>query len=146
MIKADPSSEGLGLDSAFPPCVSNTIALDHLAWHRRRPCALRALAVVQGGFPGGEPPWLVVPVVRTCQSPMWTWLVNYLHSHLHLHQTDRGETPSRGMKSEPWHGCCVRVSSAYVPSHQARTKSVAIGETCGNSLCGPRSCFIDYVL
>ena len=30
------------------------------------------------------PPWLVVPVIRSCQSPIWIWLVNYLHLHLHL--------------------------------------------------------------
>ena len=32
---------------------------------------------------GGLPPWLVVPVLRSCQSPIWIWLVNYLHLHLH---------------------------------------------------------------
>ena len=36
-----------------------------------------------GGFPGGLPPWLVVPVIRSCQSPTWIWLVNHLHVHLH---------------------------------------------------------------
>ena len=24
---------------------------------------------------------LVVPVLRSCQSPIWIWLVNYLHLH-----------------------------------------------------------------
>ena len=28
------------------------------------------------------PPWLVVLVLRSCQSPTWIWLVNYLHLHL----------------------------------------------------------------
>ena len=35
------------------------------------------------------PPWLVVPVLRSCQSPTWIWLVNYLHLHLHLQLTDQ---------------------------------------------------------
>ena len=41
----------------------------------------------EGGFkvPGGLPPRLVVPVLRSCQSPIRIWLVNYLHLHLHLH-------------------------------------------------------------
>ena len=25
----------------------------------------------------------VVPVLRSCQIPIWIWLVNYLHLHLH---------------------------------------------------------------
>ena len=33
-----------------------------------------------------RPPWLVVPVLRSCQSPKWIWLVNYLHLHLHGRQ------------------------------------------------------------
>ena len=40
-----------------------------------------------GGFPGGLPPWLVVPVLRSCQSPTWVWLVNYLHLNLHVRIT-----------------------------------------------------------
>ena len=28
---------------------------------------------------------LVVPVLRSCQSPIRIWLVNYLHLRLHLH-------------------------------------------------------------
>ena len=31
------------------------------------------------GFPGGLLPRLVVPVLQSCQSRIWTWLVNYLH-------------------------------------------------------------------
>ena len=27
----------------------------------------------------------MVPVIRSCQSHIWIWLVNYLHLHLHLH-------------------------------------------------------------
>ena len=34
---------------------------------------------------GGLPPWLVVPVLRSCQSPTWIWLVNYLH-YITLHE------------------------------------------------------------
>ena len=30
-------------------------------------------------------PLLVVPVLRSCQSPIWIWPVNYLHLQLHLH-------------------------------------------------------------
>ena len=40
----------------------------------------------EGGFQVVYPPWLVVPVLRSCQSPIWIWLVNYLHLHLHLHE------------------------------------------------------------
>ena len=47
----------------------------------------RCYTVVGGGFPGGLPPWLVVPVLRSCQSPIWIWLVNYMNLHLHLHCT-----------------------------------------------------------
>ena len=39
---------------------------------------------------GGVPPWLVVPFLRSCQSPIWTWLVHYLHLHLHLRQNEQG--------------------------------------------------------
>ena len=46
-----------------------------------------------GGFPGGLPPWLVVPVFRSCQSPIWIWLVNYLHLHLHLQVRASTHTP-----------------------------------------------------
>ena len=35
-----------------------------------------------GGF---QVVWLVVPLIRSCQSPIWIWLVNHLHLHLHLH-------------------------------------------------------------
>ena len=28
---------------------------------------------------------LVVPVLRGCQSPIWTWLVNYLHIYIHIY-------------------------------------------------------------
>ena len=27
----------------------------------------------------------MVPVIRSCQSPIWIWLVNYLHLHLHTY-------------------------------------------------------------
>ena len=26
----------------------------------------------------------MVPVIRSCQSPIWMWLVNYFHLHLHM--------------------------------------------------------------
>ena len=42
----------------------------------------------------GLPPWLVVPVLRSCQSPIWIWLVNYLHLHLHYVQVLRLLPPS----------------------------------------------------
>ena len=41
----------------------------------------------EGGFRVVYPPGLlplVVPVIRSCQSPIWIWLVNYLHLHLHV--------------------------------------------------------------
>ena len=38
----------------------------------------------EGGFQVVFPTWLVVPVIRSCQSPIWIWLVNYLHLRLHL--------------------------------------------------------------
>ena len=31
----------------------------------------------------------MVPVLRSCQSPTWIWLVNYLHLRLHLGQCDQ---------------------------------------------------------
>ena len=31
----------------------------------------------EGGFR-----WLVAPVIRSCQSPTWIWLVNCLHLHV----------------------------------------------------------------
>ena len=31
--------------------------------------------------------WLVVPVIRSCQSPIWIWLVIFLH--LQLHEVDK---------------------------------------------------------
>ena len=36
-------------------------------------------------FPGGLPLWLVVPVLRSCQSPIRIRLVNHLHLLLYLH-------------------------------------------------------------
>ena len=38
----------------------------------------------EGGVEGANTS-LVVPVIRSCQSPTWIWLVNY--SYLHLHYT-----------------------------------------------------------
>ena len=35
----------------------------------------------EGGFQVVYPLGLV-PVLRSCQSPIWIWLVNYLHLHL----------------------------------------------------------------
>ena len=46
----------------------------------------------------------MVPVLRSCQSPIWIWLVNYLHLHLHLQAPN---IPSRKMCIAPpfcWHG------------------------------------------
>ena len=55
---------------------------------------------------------LVVPVLRSCQSPIWIWLVNYLHLHLHLHQ-QLGPRAS-GVPDMPAsitvHSICTRVS------------------------------------
>ena len=39
----------------------------------------------EGGFPGGLPPLLVVPVPWS-PSPIWIWLENYLHLHLQHHE------------------------------------------------------------
>ena len=33
----------------------------------------------EGGFQVVYPPRLVVPVLRSCQSPIWMWLVNFLY-------------------------------------------------------------------
>ena len=52
----------------------------------------------EGEFPSGLPPWLLVPVIRSCQSPTWIWLVNYLHLHLHVHTwTHNTRKPSAHM-------------------------------------------------
>ena len=43
-------------------------------------------------LPGNTLPVLVVPVIRSCQSPIWIWLVNYLHLHLHAwHRNKLGD-------------------------------------------------------
>ena len=57
----------------------------------------------EGGFPGGLPPRLVVPVLRSCQSPIWIWLVNYLHLHLHLHAWE-SESSNCSARWQP-HAC-----------------------------------------
>ena len=72
-IKVDPFFGRSRVRFRVPSRASNTIARDHLAKHRMRPGELRA--VVLGGFPGGLPPQLVVPVLRSCQSPIRIWLV-----------------------------------------------------------------------
>ena len=83
MIKADPL---IGLSRArfcMPSCswVSSTVACNLLpATHGRRPEELRA--VVSGGFPGGLPPWLVVPICYSCQSPVVVCLEIYSHLHI----------------------------------------------------------------
>ena len=56
--KADPFFDRSRVRFHVPPWVSNTIARDHLALHRRRPFELRA--VIRRGFPGGAPRGLVV--------------------------------------------------------------------------------------
>ena len=38
----------------------------------------------EGGFQVVYPLGLWPPVLRSCQSPIWIWLVNYLHLYLHL--------------------------------------------------------------
>ena len=49
-----------------------------------------------GGLPGGLPPWLVVPVLRSCQSPIRIWLVNYLQLHSHLQPGQHGRPCTLG--------------------------------------------------
>ena len=76
---------------------------------RQRPLSQRSPVCVEGGpsrtTTAGPrerqlPPWLVVPVLRSCQSPIWIWLVNYLHLHLqhrrHPQQRGHATPPSRG--------------------------------------------------
>ena len=40
-------------------------------------------------LPGGLPPWLVVPFIRSCQSPIRIWSADYLQPlvrmHMHVH-------------------------------------------------------------
>ena len=43
VIKADPYLGRSRVRFCVPPWVSDTIARDHLAWHRRRPCELHAV-------------------------------------------------------------------------------------------------------
>ena len=43
VIKADPFFGRAWVRFRVPPWVSNTVARDHLVYHRRRPCKLRAI-------------------------------------------------------------------------------------------------------
>ena len=62
------SSEGLRLGCVALSWASNTLVSAQLI------CELRA--VLRGGFAVGLPPWLVVLLTWTCQSPNRIWLVN----------------------------------------------------------------------
>ena len=42
-------------------------------------CAVLAEGLTQ------HPHWLEVPVIRSCQSPVWIWHVNYLHLRFHTY-------------------------------------------------------------
>ena len=78
-------SEGLGFDSACPPGFRTQLHVTNSLRTDRAEEALWVMCSCLRGFPGGLPPWLVVPVLRSCQSLIWIWLVNYLHLHLLLH-------------------------------------------------------------
>ena len=87
--------------SASIPCaclVFKTVAHAPHASHRRRCCQLRAVT------------WLVVPVIRSCQSPIWIWLVSYLHLHLHLHVGGLGVkgVPRRCTAVGSWSQSCMQ--------------------------------------
>ena len=42
----------------------------------------------------------MVPVIRSCQSPIWIWLVNYLHLHLHSGKT-KSHSPTKSPCNQP---------------------------------------------
>ena len=72
-----------------------------------------------GGFPGGLPPWLVVPVIRSCQSPTWIWLVNHLHVHLHhdgcviLMANKKGDMLDKQMHQTMLQMCAAPICAAH---------------------------------
>ena len=43
---------------------------------------MRYVQLFCGGFQGGLPPWLVIPVLWSCQRPIQIWLVNNLDLHI----------------------------------------------------------------
>ena len=75
----------------------------------------------EGGCQVVYPLWLVVPVIRSCQTPIWIWLVNYLHLQLHGAEgvLRDGETLSRP-SSYHHRGCSMRMGNACVRMGNAR--------------------------
>ena len=77
------------LDHTRPPHMHVSPECAHSGPRRPPPvCVTRCrLSIRQGPLLTCQhaPHTLVVPVIRSCQSPIWIWLKNYLHLHLNLH-------------------------------------------------------------
>ena len=68
---------------------------------------MRCIQLSEGGFQVVYiPPWHEVPVIRSCQSPVWIWLVHYLH-YITVHGQFKQDRAS-------WTG----VSPPHVPGQQ----------------------------
>ena len=82
----------------------------------------------EGGFQVVYPLWLVVPVIQSCQTPIWIWLVNHLHLQLHGAEgvLRDGETLSRP-SSYHHRGCSMRMGNACVRMGNA---CVRMGNAC----------------
>ena len=58
----------------------------------------------------------MVPVIRSCQSPIWIWLVNYLHLHYITLLTKRNRTPPR-------YTLAKHTTILQIPTPPSRSKS-----------------------
>ena len=63
--------------------------------------------------------WLVVPVLRSCQSPIWKWLENKLHLHYAYIWTD--DQAGRWIRSVPTQTTSEAGGCTLQTTHQART-------------------------
>ena len=65
---------------------------------------MSCVQLAEGGFPGGSPPWLVVPVLQSGQSP-WIWLaykINNLHLHFAAENCGRARPPMAMHRCSWW--------------------------------------------
>ena len=80
---------------AYPRCQHFVLPLPYLKFLKRRtPGTAGSLHASPMHLACTPQTPLVVPVLRSCQSPMWIWLVNYLHLHYiyHLQQLRYAES------------------------------------------------------
>ena len=74
---------------------------------------VRRMQLSEGGFPGGLPPWIVVPVLRRCQVQIHRW-IRLANSALKAHMyAAAGLTVRRQFK----HGSCITCKPLMCPSH-----------------------------